>query len=150
MKSPPDGDRAESAGRAPAGRRRRTRHKKSSRLVLPGLLLVVLTTGIVFAIHRTHKWPRHLVEPRPFDQADAYWLCKVMLERVSSDPGKTVIPPVESTEIGGNFHFIWGDKTHFLHMPNSLGLKSEASGSCTVDATRHSVTSLTVDGKVLR
>lgn len=148
--SPPVADRAELASRGPTGRRRRKRRRKSSPLVLPGLVLGFLTMGIVFITYWTNNWTNDLAEPRQFDQADAYWLCKTMLARVSSDPGKAVIPHVESTEMGGNFHFAWSGDTQFLRLPNDSGLKAVATGSCTVDATRHNVTSLTVDGKVLR
>ena len=157
VESPPAAGRAELVSRAPNGRRRRRsrrRRSKSSRLVLPGLVLGVLTTGIVFTTywtnHGTSSWTSNLAEPLRFDEADAYWLCKTMIEHASGDPGKTVIPHVENTRIDGNFHFVWSSSTRFMRLPTLSGLKAAATGSCTVDATTHSVTSLTVDGKVIR
>ena len=154
VESPPAAGRAELASRAPNGRRRRRKRRKSSRLVLPGLVLGFLTIGFVFTTFWTNRWTgswtSNLAEPRRFDEADAYWLCKTMIEHASSDPGKTVIPHVENTRIGGNFHFAWSGSTQFMRLPTLSGLKAAATGSCTVDATQHNVKSLTIDGKVIR
>lgn len=138
------------ASRAPTRRRKRRKRRKSSHLVLAGLVFAFLTLGILSTSYRASDWTENLAESRQFDEADAYWLCKTMFERMSSDPGRAVIPHVSNTGAGGDFHFVWSEGTQFMQLPTHSGLKTAATGSCTVGATQHDVKSLILDGKVIR
>lgn len=107
------------------------------------IAVVILAAGLLA------MWT-HESKPPVFGEAAAFGLCRDAIRAVAKDPDRAEIPVVGNASSGGaEFYFAWGVSTQHLRLRNGLGLEVPASGSCIVNASTKTVTSLTLNGKTV-